>query len=319
MTIRILANDGIDDAGKSLFEQAGFSVSTDNISQENLINEIKNFDVLLVRSATKVTKEIIDAGDLKVIGRAGVGMDNIDLVYAKEKGIAVYNTPSASSTSVAELVFAHLLGLCRNLPVSNRIMPTQGDVKFKELKKEASNGSELLGKTIGIIGFGRIGQEAARIAIGCGMCVVAHDPFVSEATVKVGFHASMSNQTIDVSIKTVALDVLLAQADFITLHMPGLGKPLLSTPEFELMKTGVGIVNCARGGVVDEKALLAALNSGKVKFAGVDVFEKEPPVFMDLLAHPHVSLSPHIGASTGEAQERVGIELATSVINHFTK
>ena len=319
MTVRILANDGIDDAGKSLFEKAGFAVSTDNITQDNLINEIKNYDVLLVRSATKVTREVIDAGHLKVIGRAGVGMDNIDLVYAKEKGIAVYNTPSASSTSVAELVFAHLLGLCRNLPVSNRIMPTEGDVKFKALKKEASDGAELLGKTLGIIGFGRIGQEAARIAIGCGMKVIAHDPFVKEATVKVGFHSEMSSETINVTIQTIGLTSLLNQADFITLHMPGMGKPVLSTPEFDSMKPGVGIVNCARGGVVDEQALLVALNSGKVKFAGLDVFEKEPPVFMDILAHPHVSLSPHIGASTSEAQERVGIELATSVINHFSK
>jgi D-3-phosphoglycerate dehydrogenase len=318
MTLRILANDGIDDAGKNMFEEAGFIVSTENISQEDLINEIINFDVLLVRSATKVTQQVMDAGNLKVIGRAGVGMDNIDLVYAKEKGIAVYNTPSASSTSVGELVFAHLLGLCRNLPVSNRIMPTQGDVKFKDLKKAASDGSELLGKTIGIIGFGRIGQESARIAIGCGMRVVAHDPFVKEATVKVGFHSDMSTDTIDVHIKTVELTDLLTQADFITLHMPGLDKPVLSTAEFASMKPGVGIVNCARGGVVDEKALLVALNLGKVKFAGIDVFEKEPPVFMDILAHPHVSLSPHIGASTAEAQERVGIELATSVINHFS-
>lgn len=318
MTIKILANDGIDAAGKALFEKAGFSVQTENIPQNELVGKIQAFDVLLVRSATKVTKEIMDAGNLKVIGRAGVGMDNIDLTYAKEKGIAVYNTPSASSTSVAELVFAHLMGLCRNLPKNNRLMPEQGDTLFGSLKKESSSGTEIFGKTLGIIGFGRIGQEVARIAIGAGMRVIAHDPFVQNAKVQISFHPDMSASKVEVSINTLPLDEVLSQSDYLTLHIPGSGKAVLDSVEFSKMKKGVGIINCARGGVVSESALLEALNLGQVKFAGLDVFEKEPPINMDILRHPAVSLSPHIGASTMEAQERVGIELAEKVIQHFS-
>lgn len=318
MSIKILANDGIDAAGKALFEKAGFSVQTENIPQSELAAAIGNFDALLVRSATRVTQEIMDAGNLKVVGRAGVGMDNIDLVYAKEKGIAVYNTPSASSTSVAELVFAHLLGLCRNLPKNNRIMPDQGDVMFSALKKESSSGIEIFGKTLGIIGFGRIGQEVARIALGAGMKVVAFDPMVQLAKISLGLHPEMTHQKLEITINTITLDELYAQSDFITLHVPGSGTAIIDAEALGKMKKGVGIINCARGGVVEEKALLGALESKQVKFAGLDVFEKEPPVNMDILRHPSVSLSPHIGASTLEAQERVGIELAEKVIQHFS-
>lgn len=318
MSIKILANDGIDAAGKELFLKAGFEVQTENIPQSELAGVISKFDVLLVRSATRVTREIMDAGNLKVVGRAGVGMDNIDLVYAKEKGIAVYNTPSASSTSVAELVFAHLLGLCRNLPKNNRMMPDQGDTLFTSLKKESSSGSEIFGKTLGIIGFGRIGQEVARIALGSGMKVVAHDPYVKEAVIKIQLHPEMSSIVVEVPVSTVSLDELYAHSDYITLHIPGAGKAVIDAEAIGKMKKGVGIINCARGGVVEEKALLDALNSKHVKFAGLDVFEKEPPVNMYILRHPSVSLSPHIGASTAEAQERVGIELAEKVIQHFS-
>ncbi len=315
--MKILANDGIDAAGRDLLEAAGFEVNTTHYSPEEILNIISDFDVLLVRSATKVSKEVMDAGQLKVIGRAGVGMDNIDLNYAAQKGIAVYNTPSASSTSVAELVFAHLLGLCRNLPKTNRVMPEYGDTQFNALKKESSSGSEIFGKTIGIIGFGRIGQEVARIALGCGMKVLAHDPFVRSTEVSLSMHPFHQTQEIKVHIETIGLDELLANSDYVTLHLPGKNEPVLSASKLELMKEGAGLINCARGGVVDEKALLKLLENGKIKFAGLDVFEQEPPVFMDILKNPKVSLSPHIGASTSEAQWRVGVELANRVIQHF--
>jgi D-3-phosphoglycerate dehydrogenase len=315
--IKILANDGIDTKGKQMLETAGFQISTEHIPQPELVSQISGFDVILVRSATKITREIIDAGNLKAIGRAGVGVDNIDVAHAKERGIPVYNTPSASSISVAELVFAHLFGLCRKIQITNRVMPMEGDSRFKELKNLASTGIELKGKTLGIIGIGRIGQEVAKIAIGCGMKVLGYDPFVNKVALNVTFHPDLDLPEITIKLKTISKEEVLRDSDFVTLHIPGGSEPVIGLKEFSIMKAGAGLINCARGGVIDEKALLEAIENGHIAFAGLDVFEKEPPVYLDILKHDHVSLSPHIGASTKEAQERIGIELASKIIDHF--
>lgn len=312
MSKKILANDGIDAAGKALLEKAGFTVVTEKVAQEALAGEIndKRFVALTVRSATKVRKEVIDAcPDLKVIGRGGVGMDNIDVDYARSKGMQVINTPAASSNSVAELVFAHLFGAVRFLYDSNRQMPVSGSTKFDDLKKSYAKGSELLGKTMGIVGFGRIGQSVARIALGCGMKVVAFDPFVNEAKIRLDIYGM---KDASVEIKTSSMDELLAQSDFISMHVPG-GK-VIGEAEIGKMKKGVVLLNAARGGVIDEQALIAGLDSGKIAHAGLDVFENEPKPSDAILRHPKISMTPHIGASTNEAQERIGIELAEKII-----
>lgn len=313
MSKMILANDGIDAVGKSILEKAGYTVITDKVAQENLAKEIneKGYTALTVRSATKVRKEVIDAcPNLKVIGRGGVGMDNIDVEYARSKGLQVINTPAASSNSVAELVFAHLFNAVRFVYDSNRQMPANGNTKFEELKKNYSKGVELRDKTMGIIGFGRIGQYAAKIALGCGMKVLAYDPFVKEASLHLDIHGTNG---LDVTIKTVSLDELIASSDMISLHVPG-GK-LIGEAEIAKMKQGVILVNAARGGVIDETALIAGLNSGKIAHACLDVFENEPTPNADLLKHPKISLTPHIGAATNEAQERIGVELAEKLID----
>jgi D-3-phosphoglycerate dehydrogenase len=318
--IRILANDGIDQSGKFLLEAAGYEVITQKIAQEDLIKELNNFDAILVRSATKVRKDLMDAcPNLKLIGRGGVGMDNIDIDYAKNKGIKVVNTPASSSVSVAELVFAHLFSGIRFLQITNRIMPNEGNTKFGDLKKLSSNGTELQGKTMGIYGFGRIGQEVAKMAIGLGMKVLAFDPYVEHVEIALNLPMLGSNQRIKVQLNTVSEQSVVAQSDFITFHIPfneGSKAPI-DKDVITRMKKGVGLINCSRGGVISESDLLEALNSGQVAFAGLDVFEKEPPVNMAILQHPHVSLSPHIGGSTKEAQNRISIELAEKVIEFF--
>lgn len=311
MSKKILANDGIEEIGKQLLENAGFTVDTNKIAQEDLPYRLQEYVAICVRSATKVRKDLIDqCPDLKAIGRGGVGMDNIDVEYAKEKGIAVVNTPAASSRSVAELAMGHLFGLVRFLHDANRQMPISGATAFNDLKKNYAKGLELDGKTIGIIGVGRIGQELASIALGCGMNVVAVDPFFTEVTVPVG----PKSLGFTYSIKTVPMHELLAQADAISLHIPSVGKPVLGPEEFAQMKKGVIIINASRGGTIDEDALLSALNDGKVWAAGLDVFDNEPAPRTDLLSHPNVSLSPHIGASTIEAQNKIGVELAERLI-----
>jgi len=257
---KILINDGIHATGKKMLEDAGYEVETNKIPQEELPNRLNDFNAICVRSATTVRKDLIDlCPNLKVIARGGVGLDNIDVDYAKSKGLEVYNTPAASSRSVAELAFSHIFSLSRFLYKSNRNMPTDGDSEFKTLKKSFSKGSELKGKTIGIIGFGRIGQETAKIALGLGMDVLPVDPYMDKAS-----------------------------------------------------------INCARGGTIDEDALLAALDSDKVSAVGLDVFVNEPTPRIDLLQHPSISLTPHIGASTLEAQENIGIELAEKLIKYFS-
>ena len=313
--MKVLANDGLDQSGIDGLQKAGFEVITTKVPQEELINYINENQVrtLLVRSATKVRKDIIDAcPSLKIIGRGGVGMDNIDVEYAREKGINVINTPAASSASVAELVFAHLFSGCRFLTDSNRKMPVEGDSKFAELKKAYTKGVELRGKTIGIIGFGRIGQEVAKMALGLGMRVLAVDNNTEKVTVKVEF---FNGQSVDFEIKTQSKEEVLKEADFVTLHVPAQKEFVIGQKEFDLMKNGAALVNCARGGVVDEEALLKALDSGKLAFAGLDVFINEPTPAKSILSHPKISLTPHTGASTNEAQDRIGISLAEQIIS----
>ena len=313
--MKVLANDGLDQSGIDGLQKAGFEVITTKVPQEELINYINENQVrtLLVRSATKVRKDIIDAcPSLKIIGRGGVGMDNIDVEYAREKGINVINTPAASSASVAELVFAHLFSGCRFLTDSNRKMPVEGDTKFAELKKAYTKGVELRGKTIGIIGFGRIGQEVAKMALGLGMRVLAVDNYTEKITVKVEF---FNGQSVDFEIKTQSKEEVLKEADFVTLHVPAQKEFVIGQKEFDLMKNGAALVNCARGGVVDEEALLKALDSGKLAFAGLDVFINEPTPAKSILSHPKISLTPHTGASTNEAQDRIGISLAEQIIS----
>ncbi len=315
---KILANDGIDKIGKELLEKAGFNVSTEKIAQEQLIDEIneKNYTVLIVRSATKVRKDIIDAcPNLKIIARGGVGMDNIDVEYAKQKGIQVINTPAASSHSVAELVFAHLFSLSRFLHISNRDMPTKGSSQFNELKKNYTNGIELSGKTIGIIGFGRIGQEVAKIAVAMQMRVLAYDPYVTSSVLNINL--STINHSFDVEIKTVSFEEVLKSSDFITMHVPG--GSLITKKEIQMMKNGAIVINASRGGVIQEKDLLEALNSGKLAGAGLDVFEKEPTPMKELLNHPKISVTPHTGAATIEAQQRIAIELSEKIIQTYSK
>lgn len=315
--IKILANDGIDPIGKKLLEEAGFTVDTQTIAQDQLATALLNYDAITVRSATKVRKELIDAcPNIKLIGRGGVGMDNIDVEYARSKGVNVVNTPAASSLSVAELVFSHLFTGVRFLQDSNRKMPVEGATKFNDLKKAYAKGIELRGKTIGIIGFGRIGRETATVALGLGMNVLAYDLYPFDGNITLNLQG---NITVDIPVKTVELAEVIANSDFISLHTPFAEQPILGEAEFAAMKKGVGIVNCSRGGTIDETALIAALNSGQVSFAGLDVFDHEPTPSAAILAHPKISLTPHIGASTNEAQERIGAELANLIIAHFNK
>ena len=311
---KILINDGIHATGLKMLQDAGFDVNTNNIPQDELPTKLQDYAAICVRSATKVRKDLIDAcPNLKFIGRGGVGMDNIDVDYARSKGLAVCNTPAASSRSVAELAFGHLLSVNRFLYKANQEMPSKGTTEFKALKKAYSKGQEIEGKTMGIIGFGRIGQEAAKMALGLQMKVLAVDPFIKEADLKINIH----DQSVNVKIKTVPMDEMLANADAITLHIPFTGKPALGADDFNKMKDGVIIINAARGGTIDEDALLAALNSGKVSAAGLDVFTDEPKPRADLLNHANVSCTPHTGASTAQAQEKIGIELAQQLIDHL--
>ncbi len=316
--IKILANDGINELGKKKLEDAGFQVDTEKVEQEELDNALPGYDVILVRSATKVREELINnCPNLKLIGRGGVGLDNIDVEYARSKGIEVINTPGASSNSVAELVIAHLFGMVRFLPDSNRQMVEHGSEQFKELKKKYAKGTELKGKTLGLIGIGRIGQETARIGIGIGMNVIACDPGIEN--VKITLALPMIDSEPSVNIKTISKDEVLSKSDFISLHVPFKKEdtPVIGEKEFDQMKNNVIIINCARGGCVNEEALLKALESNKVAYAGVDVYEEEPTNNVSLLQHPNVSLTPHIGAATIEAQQRIGLEIADKVIHFF--
>ena len=318
--IKVLANDGISEIGVQILEENGFEVITKKVNQENLITEInkENYEVILVGSATKVRKDIIDnCPNIKIIGRGGVGMDNIDVEYAKEKDIHVINTPAASSSSVAELVFAHLFGMVRYLFLSNRQMPMEGDTNFKDLKKSYSSGQELNGKTLGIIGFGKIGQEVAKKGIGLGMKILAHDKFIKEQNITLNF---FNGEKKTFTIETSELNEVLKNSDFITLHVPKIdNKALIGAEEIGMMKTGAGIINTSRGGNIEETALMFALDKEKLSYAGLDVFENEPTPSIHLLMHNAISMSPHIGAATLEAQDRIGSELAEQIISLLKK
>lgn len=311
--MKILANDGVSQSGIDALEKEGFEVLTTTVAQEQLVDFINENEIvaLLVRSATKVRTDIIDnCPSLKLIGRGGVGMDNIDVDYAKERGLHVINTPAASSESVAELVFAHLFGGVRFLYDANRNMPLDGDTKFKELKKAYAKGMELRGKTLGVIGFGRIGRATAKIALGIGMKVIYSDPYLENVSINVSF---FDGQSISFDFKSVSKEDLLKEADFVTVHVPAQKEYVIGKPEIALMKDGAAIVNAARGGVIDEVALIDALESKKLSFAGLDVFESEPNPEIKVLMNPNISLTPHIGAATEEAQDRIGTELAMQI------
>jgi len=315
--MKILANDGISNLGKNLLENAGFTVITDKVSQDDLASYIQaeHIPILLVRSATTARKELIDqCPSLKLIGRGGVGMDNIDVAYAREKGLKVINTPASSSQSVAELVMGHLFATSRFLNDSYKNLET-GD--FSELKQKFAKGVELRGKTLGIIGFGRIGQSLTSYALGTGMNVIAIDQFTNTVEVQVPIGAS---QKVNVSITpTSDLASELSKMDYISIHVPKQadGSAVLGANEFQLMKKGVRIVNAARGGVVNESELIEALETGIVSYAALDVFENEPTPRKDLLSHSKIAVTPHIGAATIEAQDRIGEELAELIISEF--
>lgn len=316
--MKVLANDGISSLGEKILNEAGYHIETSNVPQDQLEAYINsnNIDVVLVRSATTVRKNLIDAcPNLKGIGRGGVGMDNIDVDYARDNGRLVFNTPGASSQAVAELVIAHMISMARDLFDSNRNMPTKGDTEFKALKKKYAKGIELRGKTMGIIGLGRIGQQTAKYALGLGMNVIGSDPFMDTVNIDV----QVGDQTCTVKIDSQDRDSILEKSDFISLHVPAQanGQPVIGKSELEKMKDGVILINLARGGIIDEAELIQALNSGKVRAAGIDVFKNEPTPSAGLLSHPSISLTPHIGAATVEAQDRIGAELAEFIMANF--
>ena len=315
--MNVLANDGISKEGVDRLNSAGFKTIVESIDQSEIIDFINNnnIEVLLVRSATKVRKDLIDSCEnLKIIGRGGVGMDNIDVSYAKEKGIHVINTPAASSISVAELVFSHLFSCVRSLHISNREMPLDGDKDFKKLKKNYSGGSELKGKTLGVVGFGRIGQEVAKIGLGIGMNIIFYDLHNKEANIKIDFFDGSSKEFV---LKSSSFEELLNKSDFISLHVPAQKDYIIGENEFSKMKEGSGIINAARGGVIDEESLIKHIENKKIAFAALDTFENEPTPSIKILMNQNISLTPHIGAATNEAQKRIGIELADQIINIY--
>ena len=315
--MNVLANDGISQEGVEKLNAAGFNTMIESVDQSNIIEFINenNIEVLLVRSATKVRKDLIDScKSIKIIGRGGVGMDNIDVSYAKEKGIHVINTPAASSISVAELVFAHLFSCVRSLHISNREMPLDGDKEFKKLKKNYAGGSELKGKTLGIVGFGRIGQEVAKIAIGVGMNVIFYDLHNKEAEIKIDFFDGSSKKF---KLNSSSFNELLKESDFISLHVPAQKDYIIGEKEFSVMKQGSGIINASRGGVIDEESLIKYIENKNLSFAGLDTFENEPTPSIKVLMNQKISMTPHIGAATKEAQKRIGIELAEQIISLY--
>ena len=312
--MKILANDGLSKSGIDALEKGGFEVLNVKVAQnqlENYINE-HNIDALIVKSLTEVRDDLIDeCPSLKLIAFAGVGMDTIDVDYAIDKGLHVINAPEASTVSVAEMVFAHLFGMVRFLHSANREMPLEGDSRFRELKKAYSEGTELRGKKLGIIGFGSIGQEVAKIAIGIGMEIIAIDEKIESESITLNF---FNGQKINFNIDMSTKQELLKEADFITINVPEQDGYVIDAKEIEEMKDGVGIINTSRGSNLNEVALITAIENGKIQFAGLDVFENEPNPEIQLLMNPDLSLSPHIGAGTLEAEERVGLEIAKQII-----
>ncbi len=314
--MNVLANDGISPSGKTKLEAAGFTVITDTVNQDKLADYINANDVkaLLVRSATTVRKDLIDAcPGLKFIGRGGVGMDNIDVAYAREKGKTVANTPASSSQSVAELVMGQLFSLARSTYDANKQMHVNGAAEFKALKKKYAKGIELRGKTLGIVGFGRIGKSLASYALGSGMKVICSDVFDVDTTVTLHIEG---HGDVQVKVEKVDMETLLKTSQAISLHIPKQadGSAVIGKRELGLMAKGTIIVNAARGGVINEDDLMEAVNSGHLAGAALDVFENEPTPREDLLKTDKLAFTPHIGAATLEAQDRIGEELADLII-----
>jgi D-3-phosphoglycerate dehydrogenase len=301
--MRIHINDPLDkQATERLKSVPGAELTSEHLEKEDLLKIMPEIEVLIVRSATKVTADIIETGTkLKIIGRAGTGLDNIDVKAAEAKGIKVINTPGANSISVAELTIGLMIACSRHI--------ARGTIDLKNGKwtKKELEGHELFGRTVGIIGFGNIGREVAKRLLAFDMKILAYDPFVKET---------------DMNVKMVDLDTLYKESDYITIHVPLTPetKNLINKETISKMKDGVIIINAARGGIIDEEALYEALVSGKVYAAGLDVFEVEPPtdeLRQKLLALPNVVATPHIGASTFEAQERVGMLLVERLIKEI--
>ncbi len=313
----ILANDGLSQKGIDALLSAGHTLLNHRVAQEQLINFLNEHqvEVLLVRSATQVRKELIDqVPSLKIIGRGGVGMDNIDVEYSESKGVSVINTPAASSRSVAEMVFAHFFSLARFLHDANRMMPLEGETQFNQLKKSYANAVELSGKTLGIIGFGGIGKEVAQMGIALGMKVKVATRKPRKEKIELSF---FDGQKVQFEITTEVADASFYQdVDFLSINTPKTNGYLLDAEQFEMMKDGVFIVNTARGGVLNEEALLHYIDTEKIAGAALDVFENEPQPELNILMHPQLSLSPHLGGSTIDAQEKIGLELAEQIINY---
>ena len=312
--MNILANDGISPSGLDALKNDGHTVYTDFIEADQLESFVNTnaIDGILVRSATKVRQVLMDAcPTLKFVGRGGVGMDNIDVAYGREKGLTVFNTPAASSQSVAELVMGHIFSLSRSLHASNRTMPVEGSENFKTLKKAYGKGTELRGKTLGIIGFGRIGRSLAAYALGCGMKVIANDIYATDGNVDI----EIGDISFSVDCPLVSMDDVLSSCDVVSLHIPAQpdGSAVIGKAQLDKMKPGALLINAARGGVLDEDALISALNSGHLGGAALDVFVGVPSPRADVLSHPGLSLTPHTGAATGEAQDRIGLELASQI------
>jgi D-3-phosphoglycerate dehydrogenase len=312
MSWKILVNDGMEEEGILALRAFGFEVDGEPISQEHLKSKLQNYDGIIVRSATKVRKDLIEiCPNLKFIARGGVGMDNIDVEYAKSKNIQVINTPAASSRSVAELAMAHILSCTRGLFISSREL--NSDENFVKLKKQMSSFQEVKSKKLFLIGFGRIGRELSKMALGAEMEVIVHDPYIKIAEIELDIMGTKFN----VNLPLVDLDEGLQQADYISIHTPFSGNPILSKREFGLMKKNVILINTSRGENIDESALIEALESGKVQAAGLDVFQNEPNISLSILKQRNVGVTPHIGASTKEAQARIAIELVEKIKDCF--
>jgi len=316
--VKILANDGIDPKAQAKLEDLGYEVETTKVPQENLIEQLntEEYQVLLVRSATKVNADVFEScKGLKLIGRAGVGLDNIDLDSAKSHNVKVFNTPSSSSIAVAELVMTNMFSLSRKVFQSNRKMPSEGSEHFSTLKK-SFKGSELRGKTLGVIGFGRIGKALASYALGIGMNVLAHDRSLKgEQEILI----PLMDQQIKLQVSISSFEEVLAKSDYISFHVPkqSNGSALIDKRHFSTMKKTVFLINTARGGVIEEFDLLDALDRGEIAGAALDVFENEPNPNEALLKHPKISVTPHIGAATTEAQARIGEEIIDNITAFF--
>jgi D-3-phosphoglycerate dehydrogenase / 2-oxoglutarate reductase len=297
--LKVLITDGLDSNGIDLLKKSIEVVEKPGITPEDLLNEIGDYDALIVRGRTKVIQAVFDAGKkLKVVGRAGVGVDNIDLVSAKAHGVTVVNSPVATTIAVAELTMALMLSAVRE------VARADASLKVGKWIKKEFEGAELSGRTLGVIGFGRIGAAVAKRAAAFDMTILGYDPMVP------------ADEIARRGGNPVSMDDLLKQSDIITMHLPLTPdtKGMLNTDAFDKMKQGVYIICAARGGVIDETALLSALNSGKAAGAALDVFEVEPPGLTDLVVHPKVVCTPHVGAQTVEAQSRAANDIAEEIL-----